>query len=122
MQSVATIRNLGPAMAAAFARAGIGDAAALRALGPDAAYARLIASGERAHFIAYYALVMGLQGRAWNDCKGAEKAALRVRFDAIRSATAVGLDAVLDEIGVIPAQTLRKRKGPGALPPDPQDI
>ena len=106
MQSVATIRNLGPAMAAAFARAGIGDAAALRALGPDAAYARLIASGERAHFISYYVLVMGLQGRPWNDCTGDEKAGLRRRFDVLKTAHGqknglAGIEAILDEIGVI---------------------
>jgi len=62
---VSTIRNLGPAMEAAFARAGIASAEDLRALGADAAYAKLLQAGERAHFIAYYALVMGLDGRPW---------------------------------------------------------
>ena len=28
-------------------------------------------------------MVMGLQGRPWNDCQGKEKAELRERFDAI---------------------------------------
>jgi DNA transformation protein len=28
---------------------------------------------------------MGLQGRPWNDCQGDEKAALRLRFDAIKA-------------------------------------
>ncbi|EAQ03484.1 TfoX domain protein [Pseudooceanicola batsensis HTCC2597] len=83
---VSSIRNLGPASVAQFARAGIHDAETLRALGADAAYTRLIAAGTRPHFIGYYALVMGLQGRPWNDCQGAEKAALRERFDAIRAA------------------------------------
>ena len=86
MASITTIRNLGPAMAAEFARAGITTAAEVAALGADAAYGRLLASGTRPHFIGYYVLVMGLQGRAWNDCKGAEKQALRVRFDAIKAA------------------------------------
>jgi len=104
---ISSIRNLGPAMEAAFARAGIKSAEALRALGPDAAYARLLESGHRAHFIAYYVLVMGMQGRPWNDCQGAEKAALRARFDALKSAHVrkgglAGFDAVLDEIGVLP--------------------
>jgi hypothetical protein len=103
---VESIPNLGPAMAAAFARAGIGDADALRALGADAAYARLIAAGERPHFIAYYALVMGLMGRPWNDCRGAEKAALRGRFDAILArardgAGPGGIEAALAELGVV---------------------
>lgn len=105
------IRNVGPAMAAAFLRAGIGSAEELRALGADAAYARLLATGERPHFIAYYALVMGLMGRPWNDCRGAEKAALRARFDTIRTAsTAPGasglarLDAALRDIGVVGPQ------------------
>jgi len=80
---VSAIRNLGPASVEQFARAGITSAEALRDLGADAAYAKLLASGTRPHFIGYYALVMGLQGRPWNDCKGKEKDALRERFDAI---------------------------------------
>jgi hypothetical protein len=83
---VENIRNLGPASAAAFARAGITTAAEVHALGADAAYARLLAAGQRPHFIGYYVLVMGLQGRPWNDCRGAEKAALRARFDALVAA------------------------------------
>ncbi len=74
---VSTIRNLGPASDAAFARAGLTSADAVRALGPDEAYLRLLRAGTSPHFIGYYALVMGLQGRPWNDCHGAEKAALR---------------------------------------------
>jgi hypothetical protein len=80
---VSSIPNLGPASEAAFARAGITSAEELRSLGADEAYARLLASGTRPHFIGYYVLVMGLQGRPWNDCKGEEKKALRRRFDAI---------------------------------------
>jgi DNA transformation protein len=59
----------------------------LRALGPDAAYTKIIATGTRPHFIGYYALVMGLQGRPWNDCQGREKVELRARFDAIKATT-----------------------------------
>jgi hypothetical protein len=80
---VSSIPNLGPASEAAFARAGITSAEELQALGPDEGYARLLAAGTRPHFIGYYVLVMGLQGRPWNDCKGEEKKALRRRFDAI---------------------------------------
>lgn len=80
--AISSIRNLGPAMEAAFARAGVHSAEELRALGTDAAYAKLLADAARPHFIAYYVLEMGLQGRPWNDCKGAEKDALRARFDA----------------------------------------
>ena len=86
----------------------------MRALGPDAAYARLLAAGERAHFIAYYVLVMALQGRPWNDCKGAEKAALRTRLDAIcatHGAQSKGspekLEAALDALGVVPLARLQ---------------
>lgn len=82
-EPLTAIRNLGPATAAEFARAGIVDAAELREIGADRAYARLIEAGTRPHFIGYYALVMGLQGRPWNDCKGKEKTALRARFDAL---------------------------------------
>jgi len=101
---VSSIPNLGPASDKAFARAGIDSAEALRAMGPDAAYARLIETGTRPHFIGYYAMVMGLQGRPWNDCQGDEKAALRKRFDDIRRSSVPephsGLLRALDEIGV----------------------
>jgi len=102
---VSTIRNLGPAMDAACAAAGIPDAETLRSLGPDAAYAKLLQSGTRPHFIGYYVLVMGLQGRPWNDCKGEEKLALRARFDAIKADSFdKGLsefERTLNEIGVV---------------------
>ncbi|WP_299545837.1 TfoX/Sxy family DNA transformation protein [uncultured Tateyamaria sp.] len=102
---VSSIRNLGPAMDAACAKAGIPDADTLRTLGADEAYARLLRSGVRPHFIGYYVLVMGLQGRPWNDCKGDEKKTLRKRFDAIKAqAFDKGLsdfERTLNEIGVI---------------------
>ncbi|WP_375173015.1 TfoX/Sxy family DNA transformation protein [Pseudooceanicola sp.] len=109
-ESVTAIRNIGPASVLPFARAGLTTAEAVRALGPDQTYARLIATGTRPHFIGYYALVMGLQGRPWNDCKGKEKAELRKRFDAICAAAPppeiAGLPAelsrFLDQIGVRP--------------------
>ena len=100
---VSSIRNLGPASDREFARAGITNAEQLRALGPDRAYARLIDNGMRPHFIGYYALVMGLQGRPWNDCKGSEKTALRQRFDALKAAASPkappGIESILDQIG-----------------------
>lgn len=95
---VSTIPNLGPATEAAFARAGITTAEDLRAMGADAAYLRWLKAGLPPHFIGYYALVMGLQGRPWNDCRGAEKAALKVRFEAIKAEA-------------------RANPGPGGLPP-----
>ena len=101
---VSSIRNLGPATEAAFARAGVHSAEELRALGPDAAYRRLLANGQRPHFIGYYVLVMALQGRPWNDCRGAEKAALRARFDRLKAegpdAGAAALEARLDALGI----------------------
>jgi len=106
---ITDIPNLGPATAKEFARAGITGAEELRALGPDEAYRRLLRNGTRPHFIGYYVLVMWLQGRPWNDCKGAEKAALRTRFDTIRAecfGAGLGeLEAVLNRIGVVPRRT-----------------
>lgn len=103
---VTAIRHIGPAQAEAMARAGITTATRLRDLGADAAYRAMMASGTRPHFIGYYALHMALQGRPWNDCKGAEKAALRLRFDALKTdADAAGdladtaMDRILDMIG-----------------------
>jgi hypothetical protein len=99
-----SIANIGPATERAFAAAGLRDAGAIRALGADAAYARLLAAGERPHFIGYYALAMGLQGRPWNDCRGDEKAALRARFDTLVAAARpdrpAGIERILDEIGI----------------------
>jgi DNA transformation protein and related proteins len=89
---VSSIPNLGPASETAFAKAGITSADEIRALGADEAYRRLLLSGSRPHFIGYYVLVMGLQGRPWNDCKGDEKKALRIRFDAL-CASLQGTDA-----------------------------
>lgn len=109
-EPVSAIPNLGPASVVAYARASIRDADTLRQLGADDAYSRLLAAGERPHFIGYYALVMGLQGRPWNDCKGAEKAALRQRFDTLVAANAdrPGADgfpnslmAALNELGIV---------------------
>ena len=103
---VSSIRNLGPAMETAFVRVGITSADALRDLGTDAAYAKLLEDGMRPHFIAYYVIEMGLQGRPWNDCKGKEKIALRKRFDALvakhHDSGKVGIEKILDEIGVLP--------------------
>lgn len=107
-EPVSSIRNLGPAMEAACAKAGIDSAEALREMDADEAYRRLLLSGMRPHFIGYYVLVMGLQGRPWNDCKGAEKTALRVRFDALKAEMAgrsdsvpTGIERFLDQIGVV---------------------
>lgn len=104
---VSSIRNLGPAFEAACATAGIRSAEDVRALGADETYARLLRSGMSPHFIGYYVLVMGLQNRPWNDCKGEEKKALRVRFDAIKASAfdkeRSDFERMMNEIGVRPA-------------------
>lgn len=93
-------------------RVGITSAEELRAMGADAAYARLLAGGTRPHFIAYYALHMALQGRPWNDCKGAEKAAMRGRFDALKAETfdsgAAELEVFMNAIGVVARPAARQ--------------
>ncbi len=102
---VSSIRNLGPAYEDSCAKAGIHSAEELHALGADAAYARLLQAGSKPHFIGYYVLVMALQGRPWNDCKGEEKKALRQRFDSIKAQSfdkdRSAFEAILNEIGVI---------------------
>lgn len=102
---VSSIRNLGPASDAGFARAGIHSAEQLRQIGPDAAYRRLLDNGTKPHFIGFYAMVMGLQGRPWNDCQGEEKIALRLRFDHIKDTAGAnplaGIEKILNEIGVV---------------------
>lgn len=104
-EPVTAIRNIGPAQEQALARAGIHTATELREIGADDAYARMLKTGLRPHFIGYYVLVMSLQGRPWNDCKGAEKDALRVKFDALvaetraRSDPESALEHILNQIG-----------------------
>ncbi|MBF9036139.1 competence protein TfoX [Rhodobacterales bacterium HKCCE2091] len=99
---VTAIRHVGPAQAVSLARAGIRTAATLREIGAHDPYRRMLNTGLRPHFIGYYALEMALQGRPWNDCKGAEKAELRTRFDALvrETAGAVEIERALDAIGV----------------------
>jgi DNA transformation protein len=105
MTPISSIRNLGPAMEAAFAKVGIHSAEELRDLGADAAYARLLEAGGRPHFIGYYVLHMALQGRPWNDCKGAEKEALRATFDELKAnrfdKDRSALESFMNEFGLI---------------------
>lgn len=112
---VSSIRNLGPAFEAACAQAGIESAEQVRALGADATYAKLLEHGMSPHFIGYYVLVMGLQDRPWNDCKGKEKEALRTRFDAIKARSfdkgLNGFEKMMDQIGVRPATKKGQRNG-----------
>ncbi len=109
---VSSIRNLGPVSARQFAKAGIASAEEVRSLGADRAYQRLLAAGVRPHFIGYYALVLGLQGRHWTDCLPEEKVVLRKRFEAItnfrdspesESSTLARarLGTALDELGAV---------------------
>ena len=103
---ISSIRNLGPATELHYAKAGITSAEQLYALGAHEAYRRWLQAGLPPHFIGYYVLHMGLQGRPWNDCKGDEKKALRIRFDALVAETNshgnAALMAALDLLGVIP--------------------
>ncbi len=105
MTAISSIRNLGPAMETAFQKVGITSAEELRRIGADAAYARLLAAGNKPHFIGYYVLHMALQGRPWNDCKGAEKQALRKSFDALKAQSfdhgRSELEDFLNRIGVV---------------------
>jgi hypothetical protein len=104
-QPVSSLRNIGPAFEAQMAEVGITSAEQLIELGADEAYRLLLKAGQRPHFIAFYVLHMALQGRPWNDCKGAEKKALRVKFDALKAANhdkgRSDFEAALDAIGVV---------------------
>jgi DNA transformation protein and related proteins len=102
---ISSIRNLGPATEASFAKAGITSAEELQALGAHEAYRRWLQAGLPPHFIGYYVLHMGLQGRPWNDCKGDEKKAFRVRFDALvaetRPSFSTEIEKHLNALGII---------------------
>ena len=101
---ISSIRNLGPATEAQFAKAGITTAEQLTALGAHEAYRLWLQAGLPKHFIGYYVLEMALQGRPWNDCKGDEKKALRVKFDTLVAETSdhdmSALEAALNLLGV----------------------
>lgn len=102
---ISSIRNLGPATELQFAKAGITTAEDLYALGAHEAYRRWLMAGLPPHFIGYYVLHMGLEGRPWNDCKGDEKKALRRMFDALvaeaKPSFSSELEKHLDALGVI---------------------
>ena len=108
MAALTSIRNIGPAFAEALQAAGITTAEELRDMGADAAYARMLETGSKPHFIGYYVLHMALQGRPWNDCKGEEKKRLRKSFDALKAtsfdADRSELEDFLNRIGVIEAK------------------
>ncbi|WP_108816039.1 TfoX/Sxy family protein [Loktanella sp. Alg231-35] len=105
MASLTSIKNIGPAFEASLQSVGITTAEELRAIGADAAYARLLEGGSKPHFIGYYVLHMALQGRPWNDCKGDEKKALRKQFDKIKVGSfdqqRSELERFLNQIGVV---------------------
>ena len=82
---ISSIRNLGPAVEQACAKAGITSAEQLREIGGHEAYRRMLQAGTHPHFIGYYVLQMALQGRPWNDCKGPEKQQYREKFDQIKA-------------------------------------
>jgi DNA transformation protein and related proteins len=65
---------------------------------------RLRAAQSQPHSTGYDVLVMGLQARPWNDCKGDEKRALRERFDAIKPGAVTRQaewDKAMDFFGVV---------------------
>ncbi|MEO1640021.1 MAG: TfoX/Sxy family protein [Pseudomonadota bacterium] len=105
MTALTSIRNIGPAFASSLQSVGIMTAEDLRALGADAAYAKLLENGSKPHFIGYYVLHMALQGRPWNDCKGDEKKAMRKQFDKIKAGSfdenRSELEKILNQIGVV---------------------
>lgn len=106
-----SIKNLGPASDEFYARGGITTADELSELGPDEAYFRALKAGGKPHFIGFYVLVMALQGRPWNDCKGKEKDALKVRFEAIKARLTPAdkelsvLEKELNALGVVERKT-----------------
>jgi len=105
MAALTTIRNIGPASEKELQSVGINTAEELRSIGADAAYAKLLQNGTKPHFIGYYVLHMGLQGRPWNDCKGEEKAKLRKKFDQLKASSfdtgRSEFERLMNQIGVL---------------------
>ena len=82
-RSVSAIRNIGPALEASFAKAGITTEDEIEALGADAAFLRLVDAGWWPHFLGYLALCLGLQDRDFRDIAPDEKTRLRAHYDTL---------------------------------------
>ncbi|MEL7215032.1 MAG: TfoX/Sxy family DNA transformation protein [Pseudomonadota bacterium] len=80
---VSALRNIGPALAASFAKAGITTAEEIEALGPDAAFMELVGAGRHLHFMGYMALWLGLQDRDFRDIASEERERLRTHYDTL---------------------------------------
>jgi hypothetical protein len=106
MSKISTIRNLGPKMETLLGSAGIRTAEEVHELGVKEVYRRLLLAGRRPHFIAYYSIYLGLQGRPWNDMTPEEKASVRADFDRIAAEVSIGrgedsrIEKELDILGV----------------------
>lgn len=90
------LAGIGPAVSSQLEAADIKSVGELRTIGAHDAYGKMMKNGLRPHFIGYYALAMAVQGRPWSDCKGAEKEALRIRFDALKTDTSVTGDTAIE--------------------------
>jgi len=82
--SVARLPGLGPASAALLARAGVHDAAALRASDPVALYLRLRALDARTSLNMLYALVGACEGIDWRSVARERRTALLLELDQRR--------------------------------------
>ncbi|QFU09124.1 hypothetical protein PARPLA_01741 [Rhodobacteraceae bacterium THAF1] len=114
-----SLRNIGPAMTDRFVRIGIRDVEGFRAMGADAAYARMLTEGERPHIMVFTAMVLALQGRDWRALSSADKADIKARYTSCRTLVEKGelpppaqdpdeaaispeLSAFLDHMGLSP--------------------
>ena len=62
-EALSSAHNIGPAMEVYFENTEIKDTKTLRDLGADEGYQRFLSFDARRHFIAYFVVFMGLQGR-----------------------------------------------------------
>jgi DNA transformation protein and related proteins len=63
-EALCSICNIGPTLEVAFIKAGIEDAQILWDIGVDEGYLKLLKKSVQHHFIGYYVIPIGLQGRA----------------------------------------------------------
>lgn len=85
MADIETLPNLGPTTAGWLRAAGVPTVAALRMIGPLAAYQLCALDGRAVALTLLYALEAGLQGRHWQDLTPEERTRLRRERDALEA-------------------------------------
>ncbi len=113
MSDLKTIRNIGDKMSAMLKEVNIKNAEELISLGAYEAQLRLLKIGRANHVMYYFAISLGLQGRAWNDTTKDEKQKIKSEFKELQKKAKE--DFVSDANSDIPALLAREIKFYGVI-------